>query len=412
MISCFFFYFFYYGKGFETNEIENITQDINDNSDNYTNFDSNITNENENCKIPKYWISPLPERKFEYEEKDIKYSKNLEYKINLSDRHNLLYFENPEKVRFDTPFFIKYIEETKSVYYVLKNCYVNRLGAIIMNNDTFYQVPGPNTQTGAYPGRVIGCYDSVICLSTRFSLMFGHWMKDTLAPLFLLPEKVLNESLILISAYPSFAMETLEILGFNTNHTVLLPHFADYIYCKEVHTIAGEQPFLCHFGLPLLNLSKRFRKALNLSNSIPTKYAMFNRPKEKFRRISNFDEVVDNVKQTFFEKQWEVWPSTFKSIRLAAKNWNEAKFVFSPTGSNIDNAIFMQKGSALCTPCADWYDFAVVGVSQVIGLWHVIYAVDNWSHFGDCSDPIDIEMTIDMIGRAIYACENQKWPII
>ena len=384
------------------------------NGDNFS-FDNNsvhFVSNNEKCVPPKDWIEPSEERKFQYEEKDIIFSQPIKYHIDLSDRHNLLYFENPEKVRFDTPFFVKYIEETNSTYYVLKNCYVNRLGGIVMNNDTFYQVPGPNSQTAAHPGRVVGCYDSVISLSSRFSLMFGHWMKDTLAPLFLLPEKVLNTSMLLISAYPSFSLETLEILGFDTNRTILLPHFADYIFAKEVHTIAGEQSFLCHFGIPLINLSKRFRKALNLSNEKPNRYTMFNRPEGKFRRIVNFDDLVIAVKKIYFEKSWEIWPSTFESTKMAAKHWNEAILVFSPTGSNIDNAIFMQKGSALCTPCADWYDFAVVGVSQVIGLWHVIYSVEEWDHFGDCSAPIDIDLSIEMIGRAIYAAENQKWPVI
>jgi hypothetical protein len=363
------------------------------------------------CPPMNKTLIPFKKKYFEYNKTDVIYSENLTFYVNLSYRHNMLYFKNPELVRFDSPFFNRYIENTNSKYYVLKDAYVNRVGGVVINS-TFYQVPGPNAQTSAYPGIVIGCYNSVISLGTRFSSMFGHWMKDTLSPLFLLPEDVISNSMIVVTGNPSYALETLNVLGIDTNKTIILPRLSDYVFAKELHIIAGEKAFLCHFGAPLYNLSLRFRRAMNLSNEKPTKYAMFNRPANKFRSISNFDQLVEAVIIEFPQKNWEVWPETFPSIIEAGRNWNAAAFVYSPTGSNIDNALFMQPGSAICTPCANWYDFAVVSLGQVIGLWHVIYAIEDWEHFGDCSNPVDIEQSLEMIYRAIYAAENQRWPII
>ena len=357
-------------------------------------------------KQPYYY-----ETLYDYKPEDVICKHRITSTIDISDRRSMFYFDNPQHVQFNVPMYFSWMGEIDSNYICLKNAIVNRVGAIIING-TLYQVPGPNSNSFCFPGKIVEEYDSVIVLSTRFATMFGHWIKDTLSPFLLIPQDVRDRSYMLIGGKPYFALETLDILGFNTSRAIILPNDVDYVFAKECHTVYGKRAFLCHFGTALMNLSRIFRERLNLSNSPASVYAIFNRPINKRRHITNFKDLIERVTTQLFEYKWEIWPPQMNSVKEAAVKWNGAKIVMCPTGSNMANAIFMQKYSGLCTICAEWYDYSVVGLGQIMCVYQVMFSADKWQHFGNCSAPLDIDYAVDMLARTVYVVNNRRWPDI
>ena len=292
------------------------------------------------------------------------------------------------------------------------NCYINKFGDIIINN-TLYQVPAPISKLNLFKqGKVVETFDSVISINNKHTKMYGHWIKDVLTPFMMLPQEVRDKSYFIIGGKAYYALESLDILGFDISKAIFLINDDDLIFAKECHTVCGEYPMLSHFGYSLLNLSRIFKQKLNLSHAKPSAYVLCNRPVNKRRHITNFNDLIQAVERQFFEYKWEIWIPQYESIKIAAKNWNNAKVLYSPTGSNLANAIFMQEFSALCTLCAEWYDYSVVGLCQVMCIYQVMYSFDKWKHFGDCSAPINIEYALEMIARTIYVVNNHQWPVI
>ncbi|EAY10490.1 hypothetical protein TVAG_484010 [Trichomonas vaginalis G3] len=330
-------------------------------------------------------------------------------RIDRSHNRWMLDLNDREMYRFDSPVFDSSIEVVNSTYYVLRNAYVNRIGAIIIDG-IWYQLPYRNHQIGAIPGECIGHYDRVISLSNRFGLMFGHWMKDALSPLIMLPQEVFDNAYLVISGHPTWCLDSLKLLGFNTSHTIILPKFSDYIFAKELHTFVGNRSFLCHLGQSLINLSNLFKQKANLEEKPPYRYVFLNRPAKGNRHISNFKEIVNTAKETFPEINWEVWPDKFNTMLQAIRSWNQVKFIFTPTGSNLDNAIFMQPKSAVCTPFADWYDYPVVSICQIFELYHIVFYANGWDHFGDCTAQLDVNKCMNMIARGLYVLSHHNWP--
>lgn len=164
----------------------------------------------------------------------------------------MFHFDSPQNVQFMVPMHFDWMWKIKSCYICLRNCIVNWVGIMIING-TLYQVPWSQSNSFMHKGKIVEEYDSAIVLTTRLATMFWHWIKDILSPFLLIPQEVRDTTYMLIGGKPYFALETLEILGFNTSRAIILPNNGYYIFTRKFHTVYDNMPFLCHFESALKN---------------------------------------------------------------------------------------------------------------------------------------------------------------
>ena len=248
--------------------------------------------------------------------KHIVSSKRIIYRyVNMSQNKKMIYMSNSvyNILKDNKIMMLNSIEEANSTFYHLRNVYVNRMGGII-NNHTQFLVPYPNNVVWAYKGNLVGIYENVTFIGNFYGEMFGHWLKDTLAPFLLLPREIQQNSDLLLPGVPEIARDTLHILGFNETRAIFIKKKDDMIYTNNLYTIAGITPHIAHFSVAILNLQEKFFKALNLSKQEPILYVLLNRPKGFCRYIKNFDVFCLKEKQEFRDYDWTIWPHQFDTI--------------------------------------------------------------------------------------------------
>lgn len=297
------------------------------------------------------------------------------------------------------------IEWLNCTYLVLRDTCVNRNFGLIYENQ-FIVYPG---QLGrdAGSGTIVGIYENVIALGHWYSECFGHWIYDTLVPLMVIPVEVRMSSHIIACQNRKLAKETLMILGF-TEEQIIYIKSREMVFGYQVHTVINPTTHLAHWSTALVNLSELLRKRLNLSSNPPTKYVLMNRNLGMTRHIKNFADFVNEVKNQLPQYPWEIFPDPFPSVAESAHQWNNVRVIFSPTGSNIVNMIFMRAGSAICVAMGDkvpWPELAHAHIKSI----HISgFSIIGMKHFNQQSNPasIQIEAGIVALKRAIFAQEH------
>jgi hypothetical protein len=224
---------------------------------------------------------------------------------------------------------------------------------------------------------------------------------DYLGQLLLIPREIVNRAyMIFFSSIPPYFWEALCWTGLDKRCvTLTLNDYITAFYCVS---------WVCPFrGLnaPIVMLALRnfVKGRVGLDISSPSRYGFATRPQS--RRITNMDEIVNLAKQKYRNISWEMLEETSHPF-LNAANFNQLKFFFSPHGSGIVHALYMQPRTVVCEVEAergtDWLQLI-----RLLGLYHILSRIKAMIHFGGHGAPLPLKIAEEMIEIAI-ACLNQS----
>ena len=250
-------------------------------------------------------------------------------------------------------------------------------------------------------------YFNVIYLYSIWGEVFGHFFHDSLPMLLLMPDDIVNKSLILLQYYPDAAFVYTDLLSYPRDKFIYYPN--TYIFAKNLYMITPieDRNGLQIVGFPLLR--KKLRKKLEVNSIKPEKYALSNR--DGFRHLHNFNEVVEAIKTTFPNISWEVLTIPYDNITQCSKLIASFKIWFSPCGSNINNAVYMQKNTGICLVMANWVDLPNYAVAYMCDLWAIGFN-NEFPHHDYWGGKCSISLAIKALEKLLIVIEKGEWPLI
>ena len=300
------------------------------------------------------------------------------------------------------------VTKTIAKYFVLRDCYVNKQGLIVHNHtrcnaqQRIAMIPFTN-------GSFEASYPEGIYISTRQRNMFGHLLKDIFGPLLYVPNEVLKTVPFVVTSRLDVTYDLLKAFGVNISNVIKFKGEENYIHLDKMYTVSMPDAVNWAHGYTLRKLSQRLKESFNISNTKATKYVLMNR-EAALRNLANFKEFVNVVNHTYSEYDWEVWEDKQRSLCDVARMWNTAKFLFAPTGSNLDNCIFMQPHSTIHALFFDWYDFPIVSAVYSMEIFLVATRNRSCRHFrlGKCY--VNFAKTLRDMRVSLYSARYECFP--
>lgn len=261
-------------------------------------------------------------------------------------------------------------------YVVLRNIFMNAQFYMIANGTRILSGLEAYEQFKEAP---ILEYDEVIAIGHRTSYFFGHILKDIFTGLMLLPEEVVKTTPILCFQYVKYYKEFYDLMGWNKSLIVEIKDpWNNFYQIKKLHTIDYLHCKL--LGAPYKNFSKILRQKLGIDNVVPTKYIIYNRPRNKYRYIANFNGFCKKIRKAFPDYTWETLTHDFTTIRETGLCWCHIKFIVGPTGSNFDHVVYMQPKGCTVAAVFQWFDFPIWLTHRALDISLVMWYEDK-SHW-------------------------------
>lgn len=289
----------------------------------------------------------------------------------------------------------------------LKNIYVSA-GAISTNYNEII-LPHPDILKWLYastPGKVIGFFHSVIHIGHLHMMSFGHFINDGLNPLMMMPDTVLNASVIVMQENP-YIREYIKYLGLNND--ICCVHNNEWVYAENLYYPGKPKPHLNHPGNTYRKLGLLFRKGLNLTDVVPDRYILSNR-KTEFRRIINMNEIYNKTKTEFPEYNWELDEMIPRPLPDLAKIWGHAKILFCVCGSNMMNCFILPKGCVIIALFDDTCDISAIHCAIVSQAKLVALFDGSIPHFSACNNTLKFSQLRVGIKSALYYQTHGQWP--
>ena len=239
--------------------------------------------------------------------------------------------------------------------------------------------------------------------------MYGHLIKDTFGPIQYIPEIIRKNVPLVITTNLSIVYDLMDIFGMNASNVIKFQDNESYIHLDKLYTVSLKDAVNYNHGYTMKNLAKLLREKLALSNSKPERYVLTNR-NATCRSLLNFDSFVTVVKMKYNKYNWEVWDDNDRVLNSIAKKWNTAKYVFAPTGSNLDNCIFMQPLTTIHAVFFDWYDNPIVANAYTMNIFLVVTIKHSCSHFNEGKCKIDVRKTINDMKVSLFISDNGYFP--
>lgn len=253
---------------------------------------------------------------------------------------------------------------------VLTDMYVNRAAGICTKE--YFIVPSNVTwfynQRGQGSGTVIASYENAIVFGHAYNYQYGHWFLDYLAPLMLLPLKIVKTYKLLNIPNIAGAHETLDFLGVPKENRIAPPGYGQLIHCDRLYYAWDPLPQTAYYGPPLKLIKKLVHDALGLDGIPTTRYVCYNR--EARRKILNFDQMVNSLKSNFPEYNWETIRDHM-SLAECGKIFASIKLIISGNGSHYFRCFAMNKGSVAVEVLGIFHDISCMCALMSSGA-HVI----------------------------------------
>ena len=316
-----------------------------------------------------------------------------------SDYFNLFH-QTPSWIDFNS------IWRLTATYIEINDTYVNGYGAFICSK-IWCRYPFAN-HFKVTDGVIENVVDEAIYFSNSFMHMYAHMIVDFFAPFLQLDEELRNNVPLIISAQCERALEMYEILGYDRNKAVVLSNRDNWIHVNHLYTILGDSQVNAFFGVAFVNLRQVLHEKLNLDKKKPSMYLLYNREKGVPRHFINIrllyiraqkmsNELKDNLIMTS-----EIPRETSK----AAAFWNNVKFVFMPTGSNVANCIFMQNCSVICIHMMDWNDTPAISACFSSNITVFISLTSRCHHYSPDNCRANIMTAAQSIKKAVQYLET------
>jgi hypothetical protein len=141
----------------------------------------------------------------------------------------------------------------------------------------------------------------------------------------------------------------------------------------------------------------------------PTHYYLINRAPMYRRTIGNFKEIVEFIKNEYPQYNWETFDE-HTSLREQAIVYNQAKFLFSPTGSNLARIFFMQKGALVLSDQVSFNDYMMESLAICLQVRIIAFSSSTINTFDVRSHNIDIPFLNRMFNFSLYTLKNGHFP--
>ena len=342
------------------------------------------------------------------EKKDIIRYSNITQEFLFQVDEIYSYYKSWKMRKTESPPIHESVAINTEKYYVVKDCFVNQGGVIITNN-TYCNSQIRDLSIKFTHGGVEGYYKEGIYFGNAFTKMYGHLIKDTFGPLQYIPKDILKTVPFIITTNLEIVYEIMNIFEMNTSNVITFKSPDSYIHFDKIYTVALKDSVNYNHGYTMQKLSKLMRRKLNLSNEKPTKYVLTNRNSIK-RKLYNFDDFAELVNSTYSEYKWEVWNDSHGKLVQTARRWNTIKFIFAPTGSNLDNCIFMQPLTTIHALFFDWYDHPIVASVYSMHIFLVVTPNRSCKHFVEQKCYIDFKETIRDMKSSLYIADHGHFP--
>ncbi|EAX92950.1 hypothetical protein TVAG_489890 [Trichomonas vaginalis G3] len=235
--------------------------------------------------------------------------------------------------------------------------------------------------------------------------MFGHLIHDFLASMMFVPEYVNKSGFTVIA--PRSGKEIADIwckyLGINANIVSLAEN--EQIQAAKLFLISGRKAAHSVTVGGIKRLRKYIEERLNLSNIIPTKYVLGNRPKSAYRSILHIDKLYESLKK--INENFVLHENEFDNLEENAKFWSDIRIYVGPCGSNIYNSVFMRENTGLCLLFSHMdlpnVHLCITSNFYMIGLVQQCFRKDNFEKY-------DIQLFLRYVKSVIYCVDNKRWP--
>ena len=311
--------------------------------------------------------------------------------INIDETTKYLYTRLLPRRLFDTQIIHDEAVVFDAHYACIKDIFVNSYSTY-SDGDVLYI---PKNYTGMpftwiyekRDGKLVGAARSVIALGHYATYMYGHFFLDVMVPLMMIPDEIVNESMILILHKYDFVDETFKAFGWENK--ILNPPPDDWYFVHRLYVAYDPMPHVGHRGVALTEFSRRIKEAYGVNESVRAyRYTLMNRRWNSRRTVTNFNEFVDLVKKTYTNISWEIIED-FHTMRDTVILYNSIKFHFTPTGSNLIRIFFMQKDTVVLSAQCDFNDFVMQSIA-ISAKVHMFLVANNCDH--DMPAPIKISI--------------------
>lgn len=295
----------------------------------------------------------------------------------------------------------------------MKKVYVTNEG-IVFANDVFY------TDDCACHWRVCNSFrgkffpkqysytsvEQAICITHEYGWFFAHWLIDFMPKFSVIPKDILLKSKIIITNMAAFTINGLEFFGVSQKNIIApLPDTA--IFCDTLYTV---EPIICtkFNAYLLLNLRQMIIKACNLDKNAPTDYIVYNRENTDYRKIGNYKEIFDTIKEKYPQHPWKNI-NIRGGIKDQAKQFNAMKLFVAMHGAAFANTLFMQPNTAVVEIQVDrWVDnyLWISAYTQV----HHLFSRDmtvKWRESGS-KNIIDKDQIVKLVGMALESMQKAE----
>jgi glycosyltransferase involved in cell wall biosynthesis len=185
---------------------------------------------------------------------------------------------------------------------------------------------------------------------------------------------------------------------FGLNDRLIVLRNQNYIKAKLCYVGSNKIP---NWVIPLFpRLFRAFmvkHAALDLSK--PNEYGFIWRSKGG-RSVANAADVMKNVGKKFPLIQWKVL-GRGGMIAENARVFNVLRMIFSTHGAGLANIIFMQPKTVVCEIFSDRAGWNFVGISQNMGLFHVVSRLPTMLHLSFVPNVLPVYLVLDMIKAAL-----------
>ena len=250
--------------------------------------------------------------------------------------------------------------------------------------------------------------NNAIALSHKEKMSYSDIFLNFMFPLMNIPQKLWNSSTLIIpfSTNPYFHQIAQLI---HPNISIIKLKKNQFVHAHELLTVISPISSSQHFVKCGLKYSEFIRKKLNLTKIKPTEYSLCNRNTKYNRSIYNFNEIFNEVNQTFPEIKWTIISDVYNSIQQTAHVWASLKLVFTISGNHLVKMVLMNKRTVVCVASSNTFNFEMSGLSQTLNIFYYCFFIDDFKENQKFVE-IDKHLVINALKTTIYVSKYQKWP--
>ena len=327
-------------------------------------------------------------------------------------QHDQMYImdEGRSPSQIEVTFWTGSLEETNVVVYHYFDVYTNAAGKPYFENKEIDLYPD-NYLHQTDPGDVVNFAEHLICIGNLWTNVYGHFLFDSVLPLYVLPKFAFDTAQIVLPIGPHnrFYQRIYNALGIES-HRIIEIKRNQYVYARNFYTV--KVPSYIHGCLIhcLNRVSDIVRKKFDVDQITPTFIGIGNRQAEKPRYFIGIDEFYNKCVAAYPNEAFTKIKPTYISFQKCVLDHAVLKLLFGPTGSNMLHMTWMKQGTGVVFGMGESHDGPALACAEIHHIWAVSFYVPGMQHFIYTRNYIDHELVFKAFNKVLYAIQHQRWP--